>query len=68
MIRDFSLAISQILDRRFFGVLFKTIALTLALLSGLIILAIYLLAFIPSLSFTIPLIDYEVLFLDELAA
>ena len=65
MIGDFSLAISQVFDRRFMGVLIKSVALTAALLSGLIVITIYLLAYIPSLAFSLPLIG-EITFLDEL--
>ncbi|MEM7546864.1 MAG: EI24 domain-containing protein [Pseudomonadota bacterium] len=68
MIGDFAKALSQVFDRRFLGVLLKTVGLTLLLLGALVALAVYLLAFIPSLSFTIPLIGYEITFLDELAA
>lgn len=68
MIGDFSRAITQILDRRFIGVLLKSLALTAGLLAVLTAAAIYLLGFIPELGFTIPFIDYEVSFFDELAA
>lgn len=68
MISDYSRAISQVFDRRFITVLIKAIGLTLGLLAGLTFLLIYLLSFIPSVSFTIPLIGYEVTFLEELAA
>ncbi|MEM7268814.1 MAG: EI24 domain-containing protein [Pseudomonadota bacterium] len=67
MIDAFVKALTQIFDRRFLGVLLKAVALTAALLLGLTFLLFYLLSFIPSVSFTIPLIDYEVSFLDELA-
>ncbi|MEL6792712.1 MAG: EI24 domain-containing protein, partial [Pseudomonadota bacterium] len=68
MIGDFARAIAQILDRRFLGVLIKSLALTVALLAALTGLAIFLLGFIPSVAFTVPLIGYEVTFFDELAA
>lgn len=67
MIGDFARAISQVFDRRFLGVLLKSVLLTAALLAALIALAIYLMAFIPSFSFTIPLVGWEVAFLDEMA-
>ena len=67
MLSDYSRAISQVFDRRFITVLIKSIALTLALLIGLTMLLMYLVSFIPSMSFTIPLIGYEVTFLEELA-
>ena len=68
MIDDFLKAISQILDRRFLSVLLKSIGMTVALLAALTVAAIYLLGFIPSIAFTVPVIDYEVSFFDELAA
>ncbi|MEL7464509.1 MAG: EI24 domain-containing protein [Pseudomonadota bacterium] len=68
MIGDFARAISQALDRRFLGVLLKSLALTVVLLAGLTGLALFLLGFIPSVAFTIPLVGYEVTFFDELAA
>ncbi len=68
MFADYSRAISQVFDRRFISVLLKAIGLTLALLLGLTALLMYLISFIPSMSFTIPLIGYEVTFLEELAA
>lgn len=67
MIGDFTKALSQVFDRRFIGVLIKTVGLTVLLLGVLVALAIYLLGFIPSLSFTIPVIGYEINFLDEIA-
>lgn len=66
MFGDFSKALSQVFDRRFLGVLIKSVGLTVALLAALVALTVYLLGFIPSLSFTIPLIGYEITFLDEL--
>lgn len=65
MIGDFSLAISQVFDRRFMGVLIKSVALTAGLLIALVVLSVYLLGFIPSLAFSLPLIG-EITFLDEL--
>lgn len=67
MIGDFGKAISQAFDARFLRVLLKSIGFTVALLAALIVVAIYLMGFIPSLSFTIPLIGYEISFFDELA-
>lgn len=66
MIGDLTKALKQIFDRRFLGVLLKSIALTVGLLLVLAALALWLLGFVPSLGFTIPLIGYEVTFLDEL--
>lgn len=68
MLSDFSRAIGQVFDRRFVKVLIKAIALTLSLLIGFTMLLMYLISFVPDVSFTIPLIDYEVTFLSELAA
>lgn len=68
MLSDYSRAISQVFDRRFIKVLIKAIGLTLLLLAGLTAFLMYLISFIPSMSFTIPLIGYEVTFLEELAA
>ncbi|MEM7523446.1 MAG: EI24 domain-containing protein [Pseudomonadota bacterium] len=65
MVGDLFKALTQIFDRRFLGVLLKSIALTLALLAALSALALWMLSFIPSLGFTIPIIGYEVTFLDE---
>ena len=67
VIGDFLKAISQVFDRRFIGVLIKAVGLTVLLLGALTALFIYILGFLPSLSFTIPLIGYEISFLDELA-
>ncbi len=67
MLNDITRALTQIFDRRFIGVLVKSVGLTALLLAALVALTIYLIGFIPSLSFTIPLIGYEVAFLDELA-
>ena len=68
MLSDFSRAISQVFDRRFITVLIKAIGLTLGLLIGLTMMLMYFISFILDISFTIPLIDYEVTFLSELAA
>ncbi len=68
MLSDYSRAISQVFDRRFIKVLIKAIGLTLGLLIGLTMILMYFISFIPSMSFTIPLIGYEVTFLEELAA
>lgn len=68
MIGDFTKALTQIFDRRFIGVLLKSLALTAALLAALTGVAIFLLGLIPEFGFTIPLIDYEVTFFDELVA
>ena len=67
MLSDYSRAIGQVFDRRFIGVLLKALALTIGLLIGLTALLMYLISFIPDISFTIPLIDYEVTFLTDLA-
>lgn len=67
MIGDFARAVAQLFDPRFLGVLVKSVALTFALLVGLIVLFFQLLGLIPEISFTIPLIDYPVTFLDEAA-
>lgn len=68
MFADFSRAFSQVIDRRFVKVLIKAIGLTLGLLIGLTTVLMYFISFIPDISFTIPLIDYEVTFLKDLAA
>lgn len=67
MFSDYSRAISQVFDRRFITVLIKSIGLTLGLLIGLTMILMYFISFIPAMSFTIPLIGYEVTFLEELA-
>ena len=68
MISDFVRAITQVFDRRFIGVLIKSVLLTAALLAALIALAVYLMGYIPPMSFTVPLVGWEVTFLDEMAA
>ncbi len=67
MFSDYRRAISQVFDHRFIKVLIKAIGLTLGLLIGLTTILLYFISFIPSMSFTIPLIGYEVTFLEELA-
>lgn len=67
MIGDFAKAISQVFDHRFIGVLIKAVGLTVVLLAVLTAFFFYLLGFIPSLSFTVPLVGWEVTFLDEVA-
>ena len=67
MFTDFSRALSQVFDRRFISVLIKAILLTLGLLIGLTAIVMYLISFIPEISFFIPFTDYEVTFLDEIA-
>ncbi|MEO0361943.1 MAG: EI24 domain-containing protein, partial [Pseudomonadota bacterium] len=66
MIGDLTKAITQVFDRRFLGVLLKSVALTVLLLLALSGLALWLLSLLPSLSVTIPLVGYEITFLDEL--
>lgn len=68
MIGDFSKAISQVFDHRFLKVLLKSVGLTALLLIAMIVLFFYLISFIPAFTFTVPFTDYEVGFLDELAA
>lgn len=54
MIDDFLKAISQVFDRRFLGVLLKSVGLTIALLAATVTGLIYLLAFLPDLTFSLP--------------
>ena len=68
MFADFSRAISQVFDQRFVRVLIKAVGLTLGLLFGLTAILLYFISFIPDIVFTIPVIDYEVTFLTDLAA
>lgn len=68
MISDISKALSQVFDRRFFGVLIKSILLTVLLLGALIALAIWAMGYMPAMNFTIPFTGYQVTFLDEIAS
>lgn len=68
MLNDISLALAQIFDRRFLGILLKSIGLTLLLLAALIALAIWAIGFLPSIDFVIPFTGFEVTFADEIAA
>lgn len=67
MFQDLSLALSQVSDRRFVSVLVKSLGLTIGLLIALIALTIWSLAFLPSLDFTIPWIDYQATFMNGVA-
>lgn len=66
-LKDVSKALAQIFDPKFRGVLIKSLAITIAALAGAVWLVDFGLSFIPPISFTIPLIDQEVTFLDETA-
>lgn len=67
MIGDFSKAIAQVFDRRFLGVLLKSLALTLGLLAVITTVLFYFLSFIPAIDFTVPFTDWHVTLLDEVA-
>ncbi|MEX2517750.1 MAG: EI24 domain-containing protein [Paracoccaceae bacterium] len=68
MIADISKALTQIFDRRFFGVLLKSVLLTALLLGALIALAIWAMGYIPVMNFTIPFTGYQVTFLDQIVS
>lgn len=59
MLNDAALALSQMLDRRFLGVLVKALLLTVLLLGGLIFLLTWTVTFLPAIEFTIPWIGVE---------
>ncbi|MFV0475734.1 MAG: EI24 domain-containing protein [Pikeienuella sp.] len=67
MLNDISLAIGQVLDRRFLGVVVKSLALTVLLLGALVALTIWSLGALPSLDFTIPWLDIQTGFLNDAA-
>ena len=67
MISDFTRAISQVFDRRFIGVLLKSLALTIGLLGGITTALFFTLSFIPAIEFTVPFTDWHVTLLDEVA-
>lgn len=67
MIADFSKAIAQVFDRRFLGVLLKSLGLTLGLLAAITAMLFYFLSFIPDIAFSVPFTDWEVTLLDEVA-
>ncbi|MGB0855207.1 MAG: EI24 domain-containing protein, partial [Pikeienuella sp.] len=67
MITDFTKAISQLLDRRFIGVLVKSLGLTIGLLALITAALFYTLSFIPAIDFTVPFTDWHITLLDEVA-
>lgn len=68
MLGDVGLALAQVFDRRFLGVLAKTLAATAAILAALIAAAGFALSSLPAVSVTIPWTEIEIGFLDEAAA
>lgn len=67
MIADFSKAIAQVFDRRFLGVLLKSLGLTIGLLAAITAVLFYFLSFIPAIDFVVPFTDWHVTILDEVA-
>lgn len=66
-LKDVAKATAQVLDPKFRSVLLKSLAITIATLAGMVWLADFALSYIPAISFTIPLVGWEVTFLDETA-
>ncbi len=66
-LNDVSKALAQIFDPKFRGVLLKSLAITIAALAATVWLVNFALGFVPPISFTLPVIDQEVTFLDEAA-
>ncbi len=64
---DVSKALAQAFHPKFRGVLLKSLGITIATLIGMVWLADFGLSYIPAISFTMPIVGWEVTFLDETA-
>ncbi len=62
---DISKALAQIFHPKFRSVLLKSLAITIATLAAMVGLVDFALTYIPAISFTIPIVGWEVTFFDE---